>query len=198
MTEAEAVAASEEVPTQVRTCILVSREGEKLEVPLNVAQLSGLVKEMTSDAEEDEDNIEIPVSEASIETLEKVVVFCKYHVDVEWRPVKKPLPAEKIDDFSQIVPKWDAEFLQNEPVTAIADLLKAANFLDIKSLLDLTCAKIASLVRGRTKKEMRETFGLTEAQLPEGDDKSFLMEIMGPVSDPADAPVAKKSNTEAA
>ena len=36
----------------------------------------------------------------------------------------------------------------------------AANYLDIKSLLDLGCAKIASLIKGKTPEEIRQTFNI--------------------------------------
>ena len=32
----------------------------------------------------------------------------------------------------------------------VEDLVLAANFLDIKELLDLTCAKVATYIKGKT------------------------------------------------
>lgn len=34
------------------------------------------------------------------------------------------------------------------------ELILAANYLDIKSLLDLTCAKVASMIKGKNTEDM--------------------------------------------
>ena len=34
-------------------------------------------------------------------------------------------------------------------------MILAANYLDIKSLLDLTCAKVASMIKGKNTEEIR-------------------------------------------
>ena len=37
------------------------------------------------------------------------------------------------------------------------ELILAANYLDIKSLLDLTCAKVASMIKGKNTEEIRSS-----------------------------------------
>jgi len=36
----------------------------------------------------------------------------------------------------------------------------AANYLNIKDLLDLTCAKVASMIKGKSPEQIREMFGI--------------------------------------
>jgi len=43
----------------------------------------------------------------------------------------------------------------------------AANYLDIKSLLDLGCAKIATLIKGKSPEEIRKTFNIINDFTPE-------------------------------
>lgn len=40
------------------------------------------------------------------------------------------------------------------------ELILAANYMDIKYLLDLTCAKVASMIKGKTPDQIRKTFGI--------------------------------------
>ncbi|KAL5101707.1 hypothetical protein RYX36_006034 [Vicia faba] len=55
--------------------------------------------------------------------------------------------------------KWDAEFVKVDQDT-LFDLILATNYLDIKSLLDLTCKTVASMMDGRTPGEIRRTFNI--------------------------------------
>jgi hypothetical protein len=45
--------------------------------------------------------------------------------------------------------------------------VQAANYMDIKPLLDLTCAKVASMIKGKTPEQIRKTFNITNDFTPE-------------------------------
>ena len=57
--------------------------------------------------------------------------------------------------------------MNEEDLESIFDIIIAANYLDIKSLLDLSCAKIATLIRGKSPEEIRKTFNITKDFTPE-------------------------------
>lgn len=38
--------------------------------------------------------------------------------------------------------------------------VKAANYLDIKGLLDVTCKTVANMIKGKTPEEIRKTFNI--------------------------------------
>lgn len=44
---------------------------------------------------------------------------------------------------------WDTEFVKVDQST-LFDLILAANYLNIKSLLDLTCHTVAQMIKGKT------------------------------------------------
>lgn len=53
-------------------------------------------------------------------------------------------------------------------------LPQAANYLDIKGLLDVTCKTVANMIKGKTPEEIRKTFNIKndfteeeEAQVPD-------------------------------
>ena len=55
------------------------------------------------------------------------------------------------------------------------DLILAANFLDIKPLLDVTCEAVAMMIKGKTPEEIRATFHLKNDFTPE-EEEAILLE----------------------
>ena len=68
--------------------------------------------------------------------------------------------------MTDVVGEWDAEFVSIDQEMLFA-LILAANYMDIKSLLDLTCAKVASMIKGKTPEEIRRTFNIVNDFTPE-------------------------------
>ena len=42
----------------------------------------------------------------------------------------------------------------------MVNILQAANYLDIKGLLDVTCKTVANMIKGKTPEEIRKTFNI--------------------------------------
>mmetsp|Transcript_20829 Transcript_20829/g.21139 ORF Transcript_20829/g.21139 Transcript_20829/m.21139 type:complete len:96 (+) Transcript_20829:578-865(+) len=77
--------------------------------------------------------------------------------------IEKPL---KSAIMSEVVQKWYADFVNVEQVL-LFELILAANYMDIKPLLDLTCATVASMIKGKTPEEIRQTFNISNDFSPE-------------------------------
>jgi len=139
---------------------LVSSENEKFPVSRKVAIMSELVKTM---AEGDQEEKEIPLPNVKAEVLKKVVAFMKYHSDNPAKEIEKPL---KSANMSEVVSQWDADFVDVDQ-ELLFELILAANYMDIKPLLDLTCAKVASMIKGKKPEQIRTTFNIQNDFTPE-------------------------------
>jgi S-phase kinase-associated protein 1 len=71
--------------------------------------------------------------------------------------IEKPL---KSGNMAEVVQKWYADYVNVEQAI-LFELILAANYMDIKPLLDLTCATVASMIKGKTPEEIRKTFNIT-------------------------------------
>ena len=95
--------------------------------------------------------------------LRRVISFCEHHVREPMHDIEKPL---KSSNMAEVVSEWDANFVKVEQ-DVLFELILAANYMDIKSLLDLTCAKVASMIKGKTPEQIRQTFNITNDFTPE-------------------------------
>ncbi|KAG6594178.1 S-phase kinase-associated protein 1A [Phytophthora cinnamomi] len=163
----DAAAPAQDAPKQTeedsRKVNLVSMDGDSFEVSRSVAAMSELVKTLISDDADDDEVQEIPLPNVKSPVLSKVIEFCSHHHNSPMREIEKPL---KSADMHDVVSDWDANFVDIEQ-EILFELILAANYMDIKSLLDLACAKVASMIKGKTPQEIRETFNIVNDFTPE-------------------------------
>lgn len=137
------------------TITLLSQENESFQAPLEELRLSKLIDTMC----EDEDGLEIPLPNVPSKFLKKIIEFCVHYKQEPLAPIEKPL---KSNDLAKIIPVWYSEFI-DMPQDELFDLILATNYMDIKELLDLSCAKVASMIKGRKPEEIRKLFNIKEA-----------------------------------
>eukprot|EP01038_Epipyxis_sp_PR26KG_P008840 gene8840-11931_t len=150
-------------PDDLRTVHLVSQEGESFDVPLSVAKSSELVKSMVDEELDEEEAQEIPLPNVKSSILAKVIEFAQYHKREPMNEIEKPL---KSANMAEVVQEWYANFIMVEQ-EVLFELILAANYMDIKPLLDLTCATVASLIKGKSPEEIRKQFNIVNDFTPE-------------------------------
>jgi S-phase kinase-associated protein 1 len=122
----------------------VSKEGDVYEVPIAVAKMSTLVATTIDDDADDDDEVrEIPLPNVKDAVLTKVIEYCTHYKDEPMTPIQTPLKSSKIEDLVQ---PWYANFVKVEQAL-LFELVTAANFMDIKPLLDLTCLAVSVLIK---------------------------------------------------
>mmetsp|Transcript_43173 Transcript_43173/g.31541 ORF Transcript_43173/g.31541 Transcript_43173/m.31541 type:complete len:163 (+) Transcript_43173:31-519(+) len=139
---------------------LVTSEGEVVEVEVEVASKSVLIKGMIDDSGVEE---EIPLPNVKRSILNKIIEFCNYIKDNTPPEIEKPLRSNNLADVAS---PWYAEFV-NLDQEVLFELILAANYLDIKPLLELSCAKVASLIKNRSIQEIRKFFNIENDFTPE-------------------------------
>ncbi|KAI5596687.1 hypothetical protein POPTR_002G018700v4 [Populus trichocarpa] len=143
-----------------RKFTLKSSDGEAFEVDEAVALESQTIKHMI---EEDCADNAIPLPNVTSKILSKVIEYCKKHVET---PKSDDRPSSADDDLKS----WDAEFVKVDQAT-LFDLILAANYLNIKNLLDLTCQTVADMIKGKTPEEIRKTFNIKNDFTPEEEEE---------------------------
>ncbi|GKA66104.1 SKP1-like protein 1A [Tanacetum coccineum] len=140
--------------------VLKSSDGETFEVEEIVALESQTIKHMIED---DCADTSIPLPNVTSKILSKVIEYCKKHVESN---------ATKTDDKSaeDDLKAFDADFVKVDQGT-LFDLILAANYLNIKSLLDLTCQTVADMIKGKTPEEIRKTFNIKNDFSPEEEEE---------------------------
>jgi len=143
--------------SEPRVVHLVSQEGETFEISLENAKMSELVNTMIDEEDEDETQ-EIPLPGVKSTILAKIVEFMNHYKVDPMTEITKPI---KSNIMSEVVQEWYANFV-NVDQEELFELILAANFMDIRPLLDLTCATIASMVKGKTSTEIPGIFKITD------------------------------------
>ncbi|XP_062902873.1 S-phase kinase-associated protein 1-like [Mobula hypostoma] len=136
---------------------LQSSDGEIFEVDVEIAKQSITIKTMLEDLGMDDegDDEPVPLPNVNAAILKKVIQWCTHHRD-DPSPLEEDENKEKRTDD---IPVWDQEFLKVDQGT-LFELILAANYLDIKGLLDVTCKTVANMIKGKPPEEIRKTFNI--------------------------------------
>ncbi|GFZ48050.1 E3 ubiquitin ligase complex SCF subunit sconC [Saitozyma sp. JCM 24511] len=140
------------------TIVLVTSDEEQYTVEKKVAERSVLIKSMMEDLGAHQD-MQVPLPNVSSSVLVKVLQYCEHHKN-------DPLPAPDANDQDDArrktaeIGEWDAKFIQVDQ-EMLFEIILAANYLDIKPLLDVGCKTVANMIKGKTPEEIRKLFNIT-------------------------------------
>jgi len=137
-------------------------------MPLLAAQKSMLLKNMIDDMGQDAITAEaIPIPNVNGTVLDKIIEWCKQHQG-------DPNPTEQDDSDSRKkttdIEEWDQKFMQVDQ-EMLFEIILAANYLDIKALLDIGCKTVANMIKGKSPEEIRKTFNIQNDFTPEEEDQ---------------------------
>jgi len=147
--------------------LLQSSDGAEISVPRDVASRSVLIKNLIEDVGEGATAEAIPIPNVNEAVLKKVLEWCEQH--------KLDPPASQDDDSDSRkkttdIEEWDQKFMQVDQ-EMLFEIILAANYLDIKALLDVGCKTVANMIKGKSPEEIRKTFNIQNDFTPEEEDQ---------------------------
>ena len=104
----------------------------------------------------------IPLPNVAKSILQKVITYCEYHANPKDKDGK-----DKSEDDKK---NFDLDYVKVDQAT-LFELILAANYLDIKELLDLCCQTVANMIKGKTPAEIRKTFNIKNDFTAEEEDE---------------------------
>ncbi|KAG2613501.1 SKP1-like protein 1 [Panicum virgatum] len=150
---------------------LISSDHERFEVPEAAATMSQTIRHMIEDGCTDGG---IPLPNVTARTLAKVLEFCNEHAAAAAAAAGAGSEAGSSSnagtDGGADLAGFDKAFVDVDKDT-LYDLLLAANYLNVKPLLDLCCQKVADMIRGKTAEQIRQEFGIKNDFSPEEEEE---------------------------
>lgn len=147
---------------------LRSSDNEVFEVEEEVAMMSETIKNMMEDLNDEETGEtcdQVPIHNVRGTILSKVIEYCRFHVEAEKKD-ENDKSAKSEDDIKQ----WDTEYMKIDQ-NVLYELILAANYLNIKNLLDLCCLTVANMIKGKSPEEIRRTFNIKNDFTPEEEEE---------------------------
>ena len=135
---------------------LVTKDGKEIEITKKAAELSELLK---AGINEYPNETSFPLNELDEKNAEKIKEFLTHFNGAAPAEIEKPLTS---NDMKSLTDEWSAGFVDKMSMEELVNLTVAANYMGINSLLDLCCAKVASLCKDKNEQEIFKTFNITE------------------------------------
>ena len=142
---------------------LQSSDNEVFEVDVEIAKQSEVIRPMVENCDYDDfDDEPIPLLNVNAAILKKVIEWATHHKDDPPPKEDEENREKRTDDIEP----FDREFLKVDQGT-LFELILAANYLDMKLLLDVLCKTVANMIKGKTPEEIRKTFNIKHDFKPE-------------------------------
>ncbi|KAG2222421.1 hypothetical protein INT45_009433 [Circinella minor] len=136
---------------------LISSDNEDFTVDKEVAERSVLIKNMLEDV--GDSDAPIPLPNVTAKVLRKVIEWCDHHRN-------DTVTQDEQERRNTDIEEWDQKYMEVDQET-LFDIILAANYLDIKPLLDVGCKTVANMIKGKSAEEIRRTFNITNDFTPE-------------------------------
>ena len=138
------------------TIKLVLKDQKEIEITKKAAELSELLKTAINDYPNE---TSFPLNEVDEKSGEKIKEFLTHCNGTAPAEIEKPITSNEMKNLTD---EWSANFVDKMSTEELANLTVAANYMGINSLLDLCCAKVATLCKDKSDEEIFKNFNINE------------------------------------
>ena len=135
---------------------LIVKDKKEIEISKKAAELSELLKGAINDFPNE---VNFPLEDVDEKIAEKVKEYLTHFNGVAPAEIEKPLTQNEMKNLTDA---WSANFVDKLTMDELVNLTVVANLMGINCLLDLCCAKIASMCKDKSEEEVLKTFGINE------------------------------------
>ena len=135
----------------------------QVDILLKSKLLVGLVQDYIDFIIEDDEIIEL--SEVDSKNFDLIIDYLQHYKDKEPKEIPKPFPERTDEEFLRGIldnddNDWTYNFISKLSIKEAIDLTNAADYLQIKGLIDLLAAKLAHEMCNCDVEESRKKFGI--------------------------------------
>ena len=135
---------------------IIVKEGKEIPISKKAAELSELLKSAMSDYPKE---TTFPLNELDEKNGELIKEYLTHYNGESPKEIEKPITSNEMKNLTD---EWSSSFIDKLSVEDLSNLTVAANYMGINSLLDLCCAKVATLCKDKTEDDIFKLFKITE------------------------------------
>ena len=140
-----------------KSIIIKTKNGKEITIARKAAELSEFLKEAMNDYPNE---TVFTLDEIDEKYGSKMKEYLEHINGVPPKEIPKPIPCY---EMKKLTDGWSANFIDKLSLEEVVNLTVVANQMGIKSLLDLCCAKVATIFKDREEKEVFRHFGIKES-----------------------------------
>jgi|SaaInlStandDraft_1057018.scaffolds.fasta_scaffold03421_11 S-phase kinase-associated protein 1 len=133
-----------------RKILIKTSDGEELWINNSFIESSGLTKTALNK----DNNCKELKLDFTYEILKHIISYVEKYKG-NFPIYKKPL----VNSLKNTINKWDFKYIDKD-FNFLSNLINSSNYLDIEPLLDLSCMKVASLIKGKPLNEVKKILKL--------------------------------------
>ena len=145
------------------------------EVDSDILMKSKLLRGLFEDLEPEELEEIIALNGVDSKYLDLIIKYLEHYKDMEPKEIPKPFPERTDEEFMKGIlnDQWTYDYLTNQTLEELINLVNAAYYLQIEGLLNIIAAKLAHEMCNCEVEEARKKFGIecdmTEEEIAEID-----------------------------
>ena len=145
-----------EKESEVKEIKIITKEGKEFTLSKKSCELSELLKSAINDYPKESS---FPLNDLDEKNAELIKEFLSHFNGEAPKEIEKPIQSNEMKNLTD---EWSSTFIDKIPLEDLTNLTVAANYMGINSLLDLCCAKVATLCKDKSEDEILKTFKITE------------------------------------